>query len=138
MAEFVGAIVGLVAVGGTVGHKVYQAVEAFKDAPDEFLALSNEITDFRLILNIVERALQNNQIPPVVLADIDLVALVLRSNATLNEIAALLAKVRRVESPGLDVRRRKWVTTAAKAKSLQKRLKSHKLVLSTITQAYNS
>ena len=39
MAEFISAIVGLIAV---VGH-----VEAFNDAPDESLTLSNEIDDFR-------------------------------------------------------------------------------------------
>ncbi len=64
--------------------RLYQAVEAFKDAPDEFLALSNEIADFRLILNTVERALQHNLTPPAPLVSVDLETLVLRSNATLN------------------------------------------------------
>jgi hypothetical protein len=47
-AGLVGAIFGLIAVGGVVSRTSYRA-EGLKDAPDEFLTLSNETTDFRLI-----------------------------------------------------------------------------------------
>ena len=136
MAEFISAIVGLVAVGAHVGRKAYQAVEAFKDAPDEFLALSNEIADFRLILNTVEEGLRNNSITPAILAGIDLDTLVQGSRETFDEIIALFAKVQRVEDSNPEVRRRKWVIKANQAKVLQKRVKGYKMVLSSIIQAY--
>ncbi len=71
MAEIASAIVGLVAVGAHVGRKTYQAVEAFQGAQDEFLALSNEVSDFRLVLNSFEIAFRSGAIPPAMLASIN-------------------------------------------------------------------
>lgn len=50
MAEFVSAIVGLPAAGAKVSGSIYTLIDTLKDAPNEFLALSNEVTDFQLIL----------------------------------------------------------------------------------------
>jgi len=138
MAEFISAIVGLIAVGGHVGNRVYQAVEAFKEAPDEFLALSNEITDFRLILNTVERALREGCVPQIVLDEVDFNDILKRSKETFDEIMALLTKVQRLEVSDLEVKRRKWMTNARKAKGLQKKVKGHKMLLSTMLQTYTS
>ena len=51
MAEFASAIVGLAAVGAKVGNSLYGLIDTLKDAPAEFLALSNEVTDFRSIVS---------------------------------------------------------------------------------------
>lgn len=53
MVEFVSAIVGLIAVGAKVSDSIYTLIDTLKDAPNEFLALSNELADFQLVLSKV-------------------------------------------------------------------------------------
>lgn len=55
MAEFVSAIVGLIAVGAKVSDSIYTLIDTLKDAPNEFLALSNEVTDFQFQRRMVEQ-----------------------------------------------------------------------------------
>lgn len=49
MAEFVSAIVA----GAKVSDSIYTLIDTLKDAPNEFLALSNEVTDLQLIFSRV-------------------------------------------------------------------------------------
>ena len=138
MADFVSAIVGLIAVGTHVGHKAYRVVAAFKDAQDEFLALSNEITDFRLVLNTVERALADDRIPRVTLAEVDLAEVVRQSHHTFDQVSALLAKLQRQDATEPDVKRPRWAASARNAHTLQKKIRGHKLLPSSISQANTS
>ncbi|KPM41113.1 hypothetical protein AK830_g5413 [Neonectria ditissima] len=138
MAEYVGAIVGLVAAGAHVGHRLYQALKSFKHAQDEFLALSNEITDFRLLLNAVEMALRNDTIPDEAITEIDLAGLLQQSHTTFNEVSTLLNEIQHVGTTGAKVKRRRWLINARKASALQVKIKNHKLLLSSLSQAHTS
>ncbi|KAJ9641370.1 hypothetical protein H2199_005340 [Coniosporium tulheliwenetii] len=62
MAEFVSAIVGLLVAGAKVGDSLYALIDTLKDAPNEFLALSNEVTDFRVTLSRVIEARESGEL----------------------------------------------------------------------------
>lgn len=51
MAEFASAIVGLIAVGAKTSNSLHTLINTFRDAPNKILALSDEVTDFRIILS---------------------------------------------------------------------------------------
>jgi hypothetical protein len=50
MAEFASAVVGLAAAGASVSSSLYALIDTLRDAPNELLALSDEVTDFRAIM----------------------------------------------------------------------------------------
>lgn len=56
MLEFVSAVVGLTIAGAKAGESLYALVDTLKGAPMEFLALSDELTDFRSMLSKVIEA----------------------------------------------------------------------------------
>lgn len=62
MAELVSAIVGLIAVGAKVSDSIYTLIDTLKDAPNEFLALSNEVTDFQLVLSKVIEVRESGEV----------------------------------------------------------------------------
>lgn len=62
MVEFVSAIVGLIAVGAKVSDSIYTLIDTLKDAPNEFLALSNELTDFQLVLSKVIEVRESGEV----------------------------------------------------------------------------
>lgn len=66
MAEFAGTIIGLAATDVQIGDALYKVIGKFKDAPDDFLGPSNEITDFRLIVarlkDIIEMPLSEEDV----------------------------------------------------------------------------
>ncbi|KAK7398740.1 hypothetical protein QQX98_011884 [Neonectria punicea] len=136
MAEYASAIVGLIAVGAHVNHKTYQAVKSFKHAQAEFLALSNEITEFCLILKAVETALSGDSLPQAAVAEVDLANLLQQSHETINEVSALLSETQAVGDTEITANRRKWLVKARRAKSLQEKVKGHRLFLLGIIQAH--
>lgn len=138
MAEFVSAIVGLVAVGANVGQKLYQAAKSFKHAQDEFLALSNEITDFRLILNAVEMVLRDSVIPEATIPEVNLASLLQQCHETFDQVSALVIEIQHIGTMEAKVKRRKWLVKAREACALREKIKGHKLLLSRISDAYTS
>lgn len=44
---------GLIAIGATVSDSIYTLIDTLEDAPNERLALSNDVTDFQLVLSKV-------------------------------------------------------------------------------------
>jgi hypothetical protein len=58
MAEFVNAIIGLIAFRASIGSNLYNFVDTLKDIPNEFFILLNKVTDFRLFLSKIEEIWQ--------------------------------------------------------------------------------
>jgi len=122
MAEFASAVVGLVAAGAEAGSALYSLISTLKDAPTEFLALYDEVTDFRAILARLVEAAESGDIDAGGTA-----ALRPRADDIVTEIENLLAKVQKVGSGGRDgaggrVDRIRWLRRARKAKKLEERL----------------
>lgn len=111
MAEFISAIVGLLAAGAKVSGSIYTLIDTLKDAPNEFLALSNEVTDFQLILSRVIEVRESGELSvederPDGGFDI----LIERGKKTLQDV----------------VNRIKWLRRAKKAKKLKNSLQAQK------------
>jgi hypothetical protein len=97
MAEFVSAIIGLIAVGANMSNNLHTLIDTFKNAPNEILALFNEVNDFRTMLsslleinNLEERTLEEHDT-----AEICLNGTVKNGQHIIEKIEALIIKVRR-------------------------------------------
>jgi hypothetical protein len=58
MAEFVNIIIGFIAFKANIRSNLYNFVDTFKNAPNEFLTLLNKIIDFRLFFFKIEEIWQ--------------------------------------------------------------------------------
>lgn len=112
MAEFVSAIIGLVAIGIQVGNGLQSLIETAKDAPHEFLDLSKEISDFRAIITRLEEARNRGKISEAGLVNI------LRNGAeTLQQVDGLvrkLVKQNRKCEHDQQINRIKWLANSKK------------------------
>ena len=130
MAEFASAIVGLVAAGAKIGDSLYALIDTLKDAPNEFLALSNEVTDFRVALSRLiearisgELALEENE------RDSGLDGVVGRGKEIIQKVEELVQKVTKQqdgETGGTQVNRIRWLRRVKKAKKMQESLRVQK------------
>ncbi|KAI9791850.1 MAG: hypothetical protein M1816_003395 [Peltula sp. TS41687] len=144
MAEFISAIIGLVAIGASASHSLYNLVDTVRDAPNEFLALSNEVTDFRLVLSRFKDAWQTGQIAIEKSKEQDVVDLMFKRSArTLGDIDSLARKI--VKQQGahpadLKIHRMEWLLRSKKAKKLQEALRTLKFSLNSlaVTETLNS
>lgn len=130
MAEFVSAIVGLIVAGAKVGDSLYALIDTLKDAPDEFRALSDELTDFRAILS---RAVEANDSGEFALeegrpaTDFDLARV--KGEAVVQDIEKLVQRVSKeqsAESKETQVQRIRWLRRVKKARKLQASLRFQK------------
>lgn len=121
MAEFISAIVGLVAIGVQVGNGLQSLIETVKDAPHEFLDLSKEVTDFRIAITRAEEARKHAKVTEAGLENI------LRNGAeTLQQIDGLvrkLVKQNRKCEHDQQINRIKWLASSKKAGKLQQQLR---------------
>ena len=131
MAEFVSAIVALVAVGAQVGNSLHDISTTIKDAPDEFQKLWTEEAEFRRILSEILEARQLDQLPLAKnksRTDID--TILERSFEKLQEVRILVQNVSKQqqyrEKGTLRVDRLKWMTKVRKARKMQEDLRVQK------------
>lgn len=136
MAEFASAIVGLLVAGAKVGDTLHTLIDTFKDAPNEFLALSNEITDFQLVLSKVAEARELGELSvedsrPNSGFDIVLK----RGKEILQEVERLaqeVVKQQQGKGEGTQVNRIKWLRRVKKARKLQNGLQAQKSSLCSL------
>lgn len=139
MAEFVSAILGLAAIGASAGNSLYSLVDTIKDAPNEFLALSNEVTDFRLFLSKIEEAWKAGQLSVEENKSGDDIGPMLKKGGeTLKEVETLVKEVARQkgkEGQNTRIRRIQWLRRSRKAKKLQEVLRVLRSSLSSLLVA---
>lgn len=130
MAEFISAIVGLLAAGAKVSNSIYTLIDTLKDAPNEFLALSNEVTDFQLILSRVIEVRESGELSSEdERPDGGFDILIERGRKILQDVENLVQEVIKQQcgkSEGSHVNRIKWLRRAKKAKKLQNSLQAQK------------
>jgi exonuclease VII small subunit len=130
MAEFVSAVLGLVVVGAEVGDSLYALIDTFKNAPREFLELSNEVTDFRAALSRLIEARESGELGlEESTRDSGLDGVVGRGKEIIQEVEELVKKVikqQHGETEGTQVNRIRWLRRVKKAKNLQERLRAQK------------
>jgi hypothetical protein len=133
MAEFVSAVVGLIAVGAKIGDSLYTVIDTLKDAPNEFLALSDEVTDFRQVLAKVIEVRQSGRLGLGLnenKAD-DRMDVALKNGMNiLQDIDALVRKVSCEQQDKERVNRLSWLRRAKRASKLQTALRVQKSSLS--------
>lgn len=128
MAEFVSAIVGLIAVGAKVSDSIYTLIDTLKDAPNEFLALSNEVTDFQLVLSKVIEVRESGEVSAEdgrTDGGFDIV--IKRGKKVLQDVENLVQEVIKQQhgkSEGSQVNRIKWLRRVKKAQKLMQPQKS--------------
>jgi Fungal N-terminal domain of STAND proteins len=130
MAEFVSAIIGLVAVGAQVGNTFYGLIDTFKDAPEEFLDLSNEVQEFRKVVSRLEEARNSKEF-----ADDGLDVLLQQCTKTLQQVDRLGQKLLKKKDKGngeTQVERIKWLASTNRAKKLREVLRWQKASLCNI------
>lgn len=130
MAEFVSAIVGLIIAGVKVGDSLYTLIDTFKDAPNEFLSLSNEVTNFRLVLSRIVDAHQSGELAVWDnKADPDVELTIKRSGRLLQEVEDLVQDVVKQQHGKDDrtqVNKIRWVRRVKRAQKLQLYLQAQK------------
>ena len=130
MAEFVSAIVALVAIGAQAGNSLYDISKTIKEAPDEFLNLWTEEAEFRRVLSSVLEERQLDQLTPAQNRSYNEIDKVLeRSFEKLQEVRLLvhkLTKKKRSNKGPLRVDRIKWIVMVKKARKLQEDLYAQK------------
>ncbi|KAI0809951.1 ankyrin [Xylaria sp. FL0064] len=133
MAEFVSAIVGLVAFGATVGNSLYTLIDTLKDAPNELLALSDEVTDFWSILSQLLEAQSSGEFANHdCLRDLQVAER--KGRNILEEVETLIDNVlkeRSLAARVTKVDRARWLQYAKKAAKLQRSLRTQKATIST-------
>jgi hypothetical protein len=130
MAEFVSSVVGLIAVGAKIGDSFYTRIDTIKDAPNEFLAFSDEVTDFRQVLaKVIELrksgglGLNENK------ADDRMDVALKNGMKILQDIDSLSRKVSCEQQDKEKVNRLSWLRRAKRASKLQTALRVQKLSL---------
>ncbi len=132
IAEFASAVVGLVAAGAKAGNSLYSFIDTLKDAPNEFLALSDEVTDFRAILARLVEAQDSGEFDTKDRGHLDVVRS--KGDDILKKIDSLVAKVKKDGLKGgsgengnaNQVDRIRWLRKVRKAKKLQESLRTLK------------
>lgn len=136
MAEFVSAIVGLIAVGAKVSDSIYTLIDTLKDAPNEFLALSNEVTDFQLVLSKVIEVRESGEVSAEdgrTDGGFDIV--IKRGKRVLQDVENLVQEVIKQQhgkSEGSQVNRIKWLRRVKKAHKLKNDLQAQKSSLCSL------
>lgn len=133
MAEFASAIIALAGAGAKVGGRLYVTIRTLKDAPTEFLDLSDEISDFSLMLLRLKEAAGPEEVAGLDQHQIqDLIMLRTKGERIMNEVEILVNKVRKETNEGTAaaVRRIQWLRYASQAKALRERLRAQKVTLS--------
>lgn len=135
MAEFVSAIVALVAAGAKAGDSLYTLIDTIKDAPSEFLDLSNEVSDFRLIISKIIEAQEFEDLTTNKGSKDELSTILERGKGILEEVAGLVQEVSKQQENSRElaqVNRFRWLRRVKKAKKLQCRLQRQKLSLCSL------
>lgn len=135
MAEFVSAIFGLVAAGAKVGSSLYALIDTLKDAPNEFLALSDEVTDFRQVLTKVIEMRNSGELCLNGGYPDDSIAIALeRGRKLLEKVDKLVQKVIKEhgKTQNTKVNRIEWLKRVKKANKLQIALRVQKSFLCNI------
>ncbi|KAI9655254.1 MAG: hypothetical protein M1829_000667 [Trizodia sp. TS-e1964] len=124
MAEFASAVLGLAAAGAKVGNSLYALIDTIKDAPNEFLVLSNEVTDFREILTRLMEAKDSGDFTWEEKRRVSwLGQLIARGDEIVQDIESLVQRVSRQKQGNSEVNRIKWLRQVRKAKKLQESLR---------------
>jgi hypothetical protein len=110
MAEYVSAVLGLISFGLGVSNNIYKLIDALQDAPNELLALSNEVTDFQLILDKVKDTLRESE-----RHDDRIANLLDRCKTTMEDVDALIKKA---QSGTKTKQRVKWLQSTVQARKL--------------------
>ena len=133
MAEFVSAIVGIVAVAATTADTLQEVVSTVKDAPTEYYDLAVEVNDFKKVLEKVATARESNRIQ-----DGDLDTILAHAQDRLQQVSVLVEKLkrdRRAAGPGNEgqrVSRLKWLMRTKEVCKLRDSLQRHKTSISNM------
>jgi hypothetical protein len=133
MAEFASAVVGLAAAAAQVGGSLYDLIHTLKDAPNEFLTLSDEFNDFRKMLARLLDMAKSKDMVAIETDDFD--AARKRGEEIVKEIGVLIAKVQKGRDTGNrdnGVDRLRWLRHVKQAKKLHKKLRAHKVTVCNI------
>ena len=112
------SIVQVIQISCQCARLIYRIIQQSKHAPDELLALSNEVTDATLVLREVERAYNVHK------GNVDLCEalrhLLIRARPLWENLKTLIEEIR-VEDLNGNVRlhRLKWLRQRSRAKTLQ-------------------
>ncbi len=136
MAEFVGAIVGLVAAGVQVAGSLNDLIANIREAPKEFKALWTEEAEFREIVSEVLEARQLGNLPLPREESSSYAEVVLeRSFEKLQEVRHLVQSViKQKHDPTASprVNKLKWVLKVKKAQKVQNELRLQKSAIHTM------
>lgn len=136
MAEVASAIVGLVGAGAKVSISFYNLCQTIRDAPHEFRALSDEISDFRSILSRLLEIIDSDDGAAIDDRHLDdLRGVNVRGGEILCEIEELARKVRKEDEIKEGVgkaKRMKWVQHMNQAERIKMRLRDQKATLCNV------
>lgn len=117
-----------------MSDSLHTLIDTFKDAPNEILALSDEVNDFRMMLSSL---LEVNDLNEITSKEHDTVKICLNRTVVngqhiIQKIEALIVKVRRerLEKDGeAQVNKFQWIRMVKKARKLQGLLRVEKATM---------
>jgi hypothetical protein len=121
--DFGASVIAIVTAGIAVGKRVNVVVKTLKHAPQELLALTNELSDLNLVLDTAKEALGGNDVSISVAERT--AAIVSRTESAFAELDELLMQITNVLSSQSSARGRVlWLKEKRKVVALHERIKS--------------
>ncbi|THG96283.1 hypothetical protein EW026_g5519 [Hermanssonia centrifuga] len=137
MADAASAIIGIVAFGLHVAHKVYEVIDSIKDAPTDVLALKHDAEQIAsLLLQLQQsRILDSAVLPP----SADVAVLKKPFEDAVGEVELFINKVAEERRDGeIRVKKLQWFLKGSRCKKLRGSLASLKISIIAIVAASTS
>lgn len=120
--EAAASVIGIVTAGVAIGKRINTIVKAWKNAPQEILALANEVSDLNLVLRTAEEALTERDACP---SEADkIISVVQRAKVAFDELDELSARYSRIIGlKNAKKGRFVWIKEKTVVKTLHERVK---------------
>ncbi len=125
MADHISALIGIVAFGLHVAHRVYEVVEIIQDGPEDIASLKHEYYDIGYLLLHLQRSdiLQDRGSHPQHQDEQYISGLIERSKNALEEINKFVEKMTKKSEGGqVNVRKLKWMLRNGRCQKLRGQL----------------
>lgn len=136
MAEYVASILALVATGLSTARITRELIHAIRDAPDELLALANEVESTSLVLQRAQVAFDAVKTSQLTLGLVD--SLISRTITIFTQLDDFLLRLKDVNGPKFRLwKRLTWAREKENAQKLLTRLRNVRAEIDSLLQAEN-
>ena len=126
-------VVGILGFALHAAHKIYDALETIKDAPDEIKTLQSQAALVRAFLPNIQCAFEVDQHDRALFNDLQLQVLLEHARKLRDGVDVFLAKVTRLKADGsYEIRKTTYLFRVSDGRQLQKQFKRFLILLTAI------